>query len=109
MGPIPADTSGAKTMAAIEAALVARALVSYNLKPGAEEVLVLLLDLTRHGERLRGDVVRLGKEDVAAAAIEDWRTLTSRGPEDSPLGTWNHVRSLARVVKALRRAMDNGA
>ncbi|MCX4629232.1 MULTISPECIES: DUF6415 family natural product biosynthesis protein [unclassified Streptomyces] len=106
MGQIPANTSGAEAMTVAEAALVARALVPYNLKPGDEEILVLLLDLTRHGERLRSDVVRLGKADVAAAAVEDWHTLTSRGPDNSPLGIWNHVRALARVVKAFRRAME---
>ncbi|MFD5511047.1 DUF6415 family natural product biosynthesis protein [Streptomyces sp. NPDC127051] len=103
------DTSGAQAMTAGEAALVARALVPYNLKPHDEEILILLLDLTRHGERLRGDVIRLGKADVAAAAVGDWHALTTRGPEDSPLGTWNHVRALARVVKALRRAVEDSA
>ncbi|MGW8778766.1 DUF6415 family natural product biosynthesis protein [Streptomyces sp. NPDC055796] len=92
-----------------EATLVARALVPYNLKPDDEEILILLLDLTRRGERLRSDVVRMGKAGVAAAAMNDWRTLTSRGPEDSPLGNWNHVRALARVVKAFRRAIEDCA
>lgn len=102
MRQIPVDTSAAVELTT----LVAKALVPYNLKPSRQEIEVLLGGLTRHGEQLLGDVVRLGHADAAAAALEGWHTLTSRGPEDSPLGTWNHARALARVGRAFLRAVD---
>ncbi|MCJ1680563.1 DUF6415 family natural product biosynthesis protein [Streptomyces sp. APSN-46.1] len=105
MRQIPVDTSTAVDLTA----LVAKALVPYNLKPSQQEIEVLLDGLTRCGEQLLGDVVRLGKTDVAAAALEDWHTLTCRGPEDSPLGAWNHARALARVIKVFRRAVDQAS
>ncbi|MFJ3516563.1 MULTISPECIES: DUF6415 family natural product biosynthesis protein [unclassified Streptomyces] len=99
MHRIPVDTV---------AVLVAKTLVPYNLKPPDGEIEVLRSGLARHGEQLRGEVVRLGRADAAAAALEDWRALIGSGPEDTPLGAWNHARALARAVKAFRHVIDSG-
>ncbi|MEU7552392.1 DUF6415 family natural product biosynthesis protein [Streptomyces sp. NPDC044571] len=100
----PADTP-ASAMAADAAALVSKALVPYNLKPPDEDIAALLSGLTIQGEQLLCDVIRRNGAAAAGNALEDWRTLTGRGPEASPLGDWNRVRALARVVRAFHRVI----
>lgn len=84
------------------AVLVEKALVSFRQKPSEVEIAKIVDDLLRHGEFLLADVAG---HDGVAVALEDWHMLTTRGPEDSPLGNWTHARALARTVRSMHRAL----
>lgn len=86
--------------------LVRRILVSYNLKPSDEVIDGLTRRLVEHGQRY---VARARRMDAVATrvtdALADWDTLTATGPAPTPLATWDHARSLARIMRTLHNAL----
>ncbi|MCJ1680861.1 DUF6415 family natural product biosynthesis protein [Streptomyces sp. APSN-46.1] len=83
-------------------ALVTKVLVPYNQKPGEGEIAGLVDALLSHGEFLLADVAQVPE---AAAALDDWHTLATGGPEDNPMGNWNYARGLARTIRTLHRVL----
>ncbi|MEV7415162.1 DUF6415 family natural product biosynthesis protein [Streptomyces sp. NPDC089919] len=86
-------------------ALVARALVPYGQKPGAEAIVGLTDALLRYGGGLLPAVAGLEPDDRLRGALKDWRTLTGRGPADEALGSWNFCRGVARTVRTFHQAL----
>ncbi len=76
MRQIPVDTD--------VTSLVARALIPYNLKPPNEEIEALLSALTRHGEYLLADVVRLGRRTSRSPRCRTGTPCPAAAPRTRP-------------------------
>lgn len=80
-----------------------RALLPHQQMPTAEEVADLAARIGAHGAALAAILSARGPgalTEDAVIALRDWAAL-SGGPGAGAFGTWIHVRSLARVCRAL--------
>lgn len=89
-------------------ALFDKVLGSYERRPVPEDLARLTDELLATGAELLVVAEPLRATDPRVmGAVRDWHKLTSEGPaEDSPFGSWNYARALARVVRTLHRQIE---